>query len=237
MAVYAISDLHLSAAEDKPMDIFGGNWLGYMNKLQDNWRTKIGNDDTVIIPGDLGWAMNLESAIEDFRWLYKMPGKKILLKGNHDYWWTTLTKMYRFLDDNNISEISFLFNNSYERDGMAICGTRGWICPEDENFKPEDAVIYKREIERLKTSVSAAKTMVNNGKAHTIIAVMHFPPFDSRRQETEFTEIICNSGIKVCIYGHLHSEGVRNAVEGLYNGVEYKLVSSDYLNFTPLLLD
>ncbi len=232
MALYAISDLHLALSIDKPMDIFGEKWANYMQRLEDNWKDVVRPEDYVIIPGDISWATYLEQAEEDFKFIDSLPGRKIISKGNHDYWWTTHSKLELFLTGNNFSSISFMHNNSVKVGSTAICGTRGWICPGDDGFNAEDRKIYSRELQRLELSIKSALS----NDTDNIIAALHYPPFNSKKQPTEFLEIMKKYGVKLCVYGHLHGEGFKNAVEGEIDGIVYKLVSADFLKFNPFRL-
>lgn len=230
MAVYAISDLHLSYGVNKPMDIFGERWTNYMDRLKNNWEKTVENDDYVLIPGDISWATYLEQAIKDFEFIDNLPGRKIISKGNHDYWWTTMSKLNKFLEENNFKTIEFMHNNSYNIQDFIVCGTRGWKCPGDDGFNQEDKKIYERELNRLELSLSKAKCSTDNEK---IIVIMHYPPFNSSQEPSEFVEIMREYNVKKCLYGHLHGNSFNSAVEGNVEGIEFKLVSSDYLNFIP----
>ena len=230
MSVYTISDLHLPLGIDKPMDVFGTVWENYTEKLRENWQTAVSEDDTVVIGGDFCWATYIEQAYKDFEFLSVLPGKKVILKGNHDYWWTTKKKMDEFLQANKFNNIDFLQNNSYivkagGRD-IGICGTRGWSMP---NAKDYDAAIFSREVQRLELSIQSAAD-----KADEIIVFMHYPPVSSDYLTTGFTEVMNRYGIKKCIYGHLHAKAHSFALQGDVNGIEYTLVSADYMNFMPL---
>ena len=229
MAVYAISDLHLSYGIDKPMDIFGDRWVNYMDKLKENWEEIVKEDDYVLIPRDISWATYLEQAIKDFQFIENLPGRKIISKGNHDYWWTTMSKLNIFLEKNNFKTIEFIHNNSYNIQGFIVCGARGWKCPGDDGFSQEDKKIYERELNRLKLSLSNAKPIGEE----EIIVMMHYPPFNSSKEPSEFVEIMGEYGVKKCLYGHLHGGSFNSAVEGEVEGIDFKLVSSDYLNFKP----
>ena len=235
MSIYAISDLHLAKSIDKPMDVFGKAWSNYMDRIRCAWEETVACDDCVIVPGDISWATYLEQAVEDFRFIDALPGRKLILKGNHDYWWTTMGKLQKFLGDNNFRSIEFLHNNSFRIGKTIICGSRGWICPEDDDFTNEDMKIYKRELQRLELSLKSARC--EEEEDCRIIAALHFPPFNGRKSCGEFMEILQRFNVKTCIYGHLHGEGFRNAVVGSMEGIEFKLVSADYLGFTPLKLD
>lgn len=229
MAIYAIADLHLALGIDKPMDIFGGKWSNYMDKLKTNWLSTVGEGDCVIIPGDISWATYLENAFEDFKYLEELPGRKIISKGNHDYWWTTSSKLNKYLEANGLNTIAFMHNNSFALEDIIICGTRGWKCPGDEDFKKDDEKIYNREVDRLELSIKSVKE--DGGKRK--IAFMHYPPVTQKCQNSAFIDVMRKYGISECYYGHLHGEGIRGAIEGIYQGINFKLVSADYLNFTP----
>lgn len=225
MAIYTIADLHLSFNTNKPMNIFGTNWEDYEEKIKEDWLKKVTKEDYVILPGDFSWAMYLEETKKDFEFINQLPGKKILLKGNHDYWWTTVTNMRKFLKENNFENIDFLHNNSYEIEGKIIVGTRGWILSEE----PEDKRLTKREADRLELSIINGIKEYGNEKE--IIAFMHYPPITKNYQNTEYIEILKKYNIKKCYYGHLHSSSIQDAAQGVIDGIEYKLVSSDGVNF------
>lgn len=201
MAIYAISDLHLSFGSNKPMDIFGVNWENHAQKIKYNWKNKVNENDLVLLPGDFSWAMNLKDTYMDFEYLNNMPGKKLLLKGNHDYWWTTLKKMREYLNENDFKNIDFLYNNSYEFENKIIVGTRGW----QEGEKKEDIKIIKRENTRLKLSL--INGIEKYGKDKEIIVCMHYPPFIKEEDPNmDFISLMKQYNVKTCIYGHLHGE-------------------------------
>jgi hypothetical protein len=233
MSIYVIGDLHLSFAVDKPMDIFGDNWEKHAEKIKKNWIEKVKPDDTVVLPGDFSWATYLEESKADFEFLNSLPGKKILSKGNHDYWWTTVTKMRQFLKDNHFENIDFLYNNSYLVENKIIVGTRGWVT----NFKSTDnAKILKRENDRLKISIEDG--IRKYGADKEIIAFIHYPPFfkEQAPDEFNFIQMMKKYNVKKCIYGHLHGESHSEAIEGVIDGIEYILASSDYLKFDLIKL-
>ena len=223
MAIYAIADLHLSLNTDKPMDIFGPNWENHYKKIEIDWKEKVNENDTVLIPGDFSWETYLENTYKDFEFLNNLPGKKILLKGNHDYWWTTLTNIRNYLKQNNFNTIEILFNNSYEIENYMIAGARGW-----DYTNQNDRKIIEREINRLELSLKDAKAKNPN---KPIIVCMHYPPILRDNKKNEFTEILERYNVKCCIYGHLHGKSQSNIIEGLYNDIEYKMVSCDYTDF------
>ena len=238
MAVFAISDLHLSLGVNKPMDMFGGNWVNYTVRIKQEWEKIITEYDSVIIPGDISWATYLEQSTEDFEFLNALPGEKIVLKGNHDYWWTTLKKLNDFMQKNKFYTIKFLHNNCYKVNNIVLCGTRGWKCPGDEDFDEEDRKIYLRELQRLELSLKCAKKASEEESPHLpIIAVMHYMPFNTKKQPSDFIQMLKEYNVKMCLYGHLHGDGIKNAVEGIIDGIDYKLISADYLEFKPIKLE
>lgn len=228
MSIYVIADLHLSFGVDKPMDIFGNNWENHAEKIKKNWIEKVKPEDTVILPGDFSWATYLEESKADFEYLNSLPGKKIMSKGNHDYWWTTVSKMRTFLKENNFENIDFLHNNSFLVENKIIVGTKGWVT----NFKAkENSKILKRENMRLELSIQDG--IKNFGDDKEIIVFIHYPPFykEPVAEEFDFIKTMHKYNIKRCYYGHLHGDSHKEAVEGLIDGIEYKLISSDFLNF------
>ncbi|NSW91470.1 MAG: metallophosphoesterase [Firmicutes bacterium] len=237
MAIFVISDLHLALGVNKPMDMFGDRWINYMGRLKKSWEDVVSDGDYVIIPGDISWATYLEQSYEDFKFLNALPGKKIILKGNHDYWWTTLRKLETFMEKNNFFTIKFLHNNCYKIENIILCGTRGWKCPGDDEFGEEDKRIYYRELQRLELSLKCAAKITGNTSPESIIVAMHYIPFNTKRESSDFVEIMQRYNVKMCLYGHLHGEGIRSVVEGKIGEIEYRLVSADYLEFKPMRLD
>ncbi|MBR3324956.1 MAG: metallophosphoesterase [Clostridia bacterium] len=231
MSVYAIGDLHLSFNEEKPMDIFGQKWKKHEIQIEYNWLRTIKNDDLVILPGDFSWAINIQDALKDFQFLNRLPGKKVFIKGNHDYWWTTLKSMYEFLDENEIDSVDFIMNNAIEYENVIVVGTRGWSFNDTENSEK----MLNREVIRLKNSINYAKENFDLNKK--IICAMHYPPITKTMVEeniqSDYLELLKKYDIKNCLYGHLHGMSHSEAVEGAIDGVNLKLVSSDYLNFIP----
>lgn len=224
MALYAIGDLHLSLGAPKPMDVFGGKWVSYMEKLKEGLSV-IGENDTTVLCGDLSWALGLDNAREDFAWIDQIPGRKIILKGNHDYWWSTASKFYKFCAENGFSDQYILNNNCYDYGPWAICGTRGWFYEEDRSGQ-HDAKVFNRELMRLEASLKAA------GDRNKMV-FLHYPPRYRGYECREIIELMQTYGVRRCFYGHLHSDSHKLAIEGLYGGIEYKLVSADYTDFKP----
>ena len=223
MALYAIGDTHLSLGTDKPMDVFGGGWSGYVDKLQAGF-AEIGPEDTVVLCGDLSWGMGLEQARKDFAFLDALPGRKILLKGNHDYWWTTAAKMERFFVENGFSTLEILHNNCRLYGDVALCGTRGWFYEEDR--EGHGAKIFNRELIRLEASLKAA------GEREKY-CFLHYPPLYQGYRCQEIIDLLERYQVSRCFYGHLHGGSHRLAISGRQGGVEYALVSADYLGFQP----
>lgn len=224
MALYAIGDLHLSLGAEKPMDIFGGNWLGYMDKLKAGLSVITENDTTVLL-GDLSWSLDLDGARLDFAWINDIPGRKIILKGNHDYWWSTASKFYKFCQTNGFENQFILNNNHYEYDGWAICGTRGWFF-EEERSGEHDEKVFKRELLRLEASLKSAGELPK-------IVFLHYPPRYRGYQCDEILQLLQKYEVRRCFYGHLHGPSHKLAMEGLWDGVEFRLVSADFLDFKP----
>lgn len=235
MAVYGISDLHLAKDIDKPMDVFSSVWDRYMEKIEENWKAAIKPEDTVLIPGDISWATYLNEIDKDFTFIESLPGKKILSRGNHDYWWTTLKKMERYIEEHNFSSISFLQNKAIEVEDMILGATRGWLLPGDSNFGEGDVHIYEREILRLELCI---KDMERLDPEHTRkrVIMMHYPPINKTTSNTGFTEKLNEGEVDLCLYGHLHGKGHSIAKEGDVDGTYYKCISADYLGFAPILL-
>lgn len=231
MSIYIIGDLHLSFSQDKPMSIFGQNWEGHTEKIREDWLKKVKPEDTVILAGDFSWATYLEETYADFCYLNELPGKKILLKGNHDYWWTTVTSMKRYLQEKEIENVDFLFNNSFEIENKVFVGTRGWALLDSENSQK----MIKREVDRLELSIKSA--IEQYGEEKEMIAIMHYPPISTSSMkneytyESEFLEIMKQYHIKTCYYAHLHGASHKDAIEGEIEGINFKLISADYLDF------
>lgn len=233
MKIFAIGDLHLSFDErvQKPMDVFGGQWVGHADRLKEQWLQTVSPDDLVIICGDISWGLRLEEAAADFEWIRCLPGKKLIFKGNHDLWWQSAGKLNRLYGDESMV---FIQNQCYvaETEGrkIAVCGSRGWICPGDDDFTSADRKIYDRELNRLRLSLEEGK----KSGAEQMIGVLHFPPTNDKLQASGFTELMTNYGVTTCVYGHLHGrEAFKNALTGNLNGVRYELVSLDYLEAEP----
>lgn len=234
MAIFAISDLHLSTNTDKSMEVFGDKWADYMQRIRDNWCCTVGKDDTVVIGGDVSWEMKLSDCVSDFEFINDLPGRKIISKGNHDYWWETASKHSSFLANNGFENIDFIYNNAYCSEGVAICGTRWWDDPTTDGFDDEDLKIYNHELVRLENSLKQA---LKSG-CNTTLVVLHYPPFTTEGNvNKDIAALFEKYNVSRCIYGHLHGAGLKNAVEGCFDGVNYSLTSADFLGFTPLKIN
>lgn len=225
MALYAIGDLHLCLGAPKPMDVFGGAWVGYMDKLKAGLGV-IGPEDTTVLLGDLSWALGLGEARRDFAWINAIPGRKLIVKGNHDYWWSTAAKFQKFCQENGFSDLHLLNNNAYEYDGMALCGTRGWFF-EEEKSGQHDEKVFRRELMRLEASLKAAGDLPK-------MVFLHYPPRYRGYECPEILALLEKYQVRRCFYGHLHGGSHKLAMEGQWDGVDFRLVSADYLNFQPL---
>ncbi len=234
MSVFAISDLHLSTNTDKSMEAFGDRWTDYTRRISENWRRMVGEGDTVILGGDISWEMRLEGCVSDFEYINSLPGRKIISKGNHDYWWETAAKHKAFLESNGFENIEFLYNNAYSADGIAICGTRWWNDPTSDGFGTEDLKIYRHEILRLEASLERARSL----NCEKTVAVLHYPPFDALgRVNVDVGGLFERYGVDVCLYGHLQGVGIKTAVEGKFGATNYHLTSADYLDFCPIRIN
>ena len=227
MALYAIGDLHLCLGAEKPMDIFGGAWVGYMDKLQQGLSV-VKPEDTIVLLGDLSWALELSQATADFAWINRIPGRKIILKGNHDFWWSTAAKFYNFCERNGFQDMFILNNNHYVYEDVAICGTRGWFFEEDRSGA-HDEKVFRRELIRLEASLQSA------GDKQKMV-FLHYPPRYKGYECGEILELLQKYGVRNCFYGHLHGASHGLAMQGLWDGIDYRLVSADKLDFQPFLV-
>ncbi len=225
--LFAIGDTHLSLGTDKPMDIFGG-WNNYVERLEKNWRSVVGDGDTVLIAGDISWGMSLEAAKADFAFLDSLPGRKLLMKGNHDYWWETKHKMDGFFESNGFSSLEILFNNAYRVGNISVAGTRGWFYDAEAESVQK---VLNREVCRLRASIACAKQL--GGET---VVFLHYPPVSLKQCCNEFVEVLEQEGIKRCYYAHLHGDSIRQAYIGEYNGINFSLISNDFLGFCPKMI-
>lgn len=224
MSLYAIADLHLSLSSGKPMNIFPG-WDNHVERLEKNWQATVSPDDTVVVPGDISWAINFDEAKADFDFINRLNGHKVIMKGNHDYWWNSMAKMNRFLEENGFDTITIVHNNYYPYGEYGICGTRGWIKDTEE---PADAKVLAREAGRLETSIKAA---LADGKKP--IVFLHYPPIFANDHNREILDVLFQYDIKTCYYGHLHGNAHRYAVCGEVDGINYQLIAGDFVQFCP----
>ena len=224
MKFYAISDLHISASASKPMDVFGGNWVGYLDKIRADWEEKVNADDVVMIGGDISWAMNTEEARPDIETIKDLPGKKVMIKGNHDYWWSGIGKVRDMLPEGFYA----LQNDAIKFGNAVICGSRGWSVPGSPDFKEQDEKIYRRETERFRLSLKEAVKLLEDGDR--LIALIHYPPFNARRDSSAFTDIFEEFGVNSVIYGHLHGKNVRADKLVIKNGIKYYLTACDQVD-------
>ena len=227
MALYAIGDLHLSFANDKPMDVFGEVWRDHAEKLRQGFSC-VSPEDLTVLCGDLSWAMGLDESLADFRFMDALPGKKLILKGNHDYWWSTAAKAKRFFADNGIESLDVLNNNCFFYGDYALCGTRGWFYEEEKGVE-HDRKIMRREIMRLEASLKAA------GEREKLV-FLHYPPIYQSYECPEILELLRQHRVKLCCYGHIHGRGISAAFRGWREGTEFRIVSADAVNFTPVKL-
>ena len=228
MALFAIADLHLSFGVSKPMDLFGEHWENHPAKIEENWRAKVGPEDTVILPGDFSWGMTFQESARDFQYLENLPGKKILLKGNHDYWWSTASKMKEFFALQGFTTLEILYNNAYLVEGIALAGTRGWMVDDGQDEKQNDK-IFNRECGRLELSLQAARKLSDG----PLYAFLHYPPVLKNYTYQPMLEIMKKYGVSRCYYGHIHGRAQHGAFCGERDGILFELVACDFLGFSP----
>lgn len=229
MSLFTIGDLHLSFSSDKPMDIFKG-WDNHVDRLYENWQEAVSDEDTVVIVGDISWGMSLENAKADFDFIHRLNGKKIILRGNHDYWFATKQKCDNFFEQSGFSSIKMLFNNAFEYGDYSICGTRGWVNEQGEASSADQKVIA-REAGRLKLSLEEGKKL-----SKPPIAFLHYPPVYYVNKNEKILSVLHEYGVKKCFYGHIHGSGFQYAIDGIFEGIDYRLVSCDYVDFKPVLV-
>lgn len=227
MSIFVIADLHLSFGVEKPMDVFAG-WQDHWQRIEKNWRKLVKETDTVVIPGDISWGLTLEEALPDFQFIHDLPGQKIISKGNHDYWWQTAKKLQEFLDKNGFDSIRFLHNNSFEVEDYIICGTRGWIF---ENGQQQDEKVILREAGRLRASLDYLKSDKEK------IVFLHYPTIYQEQRANHIINTLKEYNITRCFYGHLHGKTINYAFNGISDGIKYKLISRDAIDFCPYIID
>ena len=231
MRIFAIGDPHLSAVNPKPMNVFGGNWDNHLERIQAAWRASVSDEDLVLVPGDISWAMQLEDAAPDLESLGILPGRSVIIRGNHDYWWSSLRKVRSILPSN----MQAIQNDALDFGSVVVAGTRLWTSPGSQVFKTEeDEKIYRREIGRLELSLQAAKKLRREDQP--LIVMLHYPPFNERTEDNEATQLLAAYDADIVVYGHLHDKSTRYAFEGEWNGIVYHLTSCDHLDFVPKLI-
>ena len=225
MSLFAIGDLHLPGGDDKPMDVFGEQWEGHFERISRDWRARVRPEDTVLIPGDISWAMQLSHAVPDLRLIGELPGRKVLCKGNHDYWWSSITQVRSALPEG----MQAVQHSAVDLGDSVVCGTRGWIIPtQDTPLSPEDEKLYTRELMRMDMALQAAAKLRAD---RPLVVMMHFPPLYALERDTEFARLFERCGVHTVVYGHLHGAGIRAGFNGEHHGVRYRLVSCDSLDF------
>lgn len=235
MAIYALADLHLALSNpEKSMDVFGSRWEGYIDRVRDNWINTVTDADTVLIPGDISWATYIDKAEEDFRFISELPGQKLLSRGNHDFWWTTMKKMEDFFEAEGFANLQLVRTNVVEADGCLISGTRGWMIESRDSIEgSENRKIYERE--RLRISMCVDKlNEADPDHARKHILMIHYPPITANREFTEFAQLISEGGVDICVYGHLHGKAHKKAFEGDFGGCRFICSSADYVSFCPV---
>lgn len=228
--IFVISDLHLPGADDKSMDLFGPHWQGHFEKIREDWLRRVGDNDIVLIPGDISWAMRLADAMADLRMIAMMPGNKVMIKGNHDFWWSSVSRVRAELPQ----MMYVLQNDALQLGGVVFCGTRGWISPGAEVDDEDNRMIYRRELARLDLSLRAARQIDQEGR---LVALCHFPPCGSRGEDSPVTELLERYGVSDVVYGHLHGPACASAFTGAKNGIRYWFASCDCVGFSLLELD
>jgi predicted phosphohydrolase len=230
MALFVIADLHLSLGSSKPMDVFRG-WENYVERLEKKWRAIVTEEDTVVIAGDISWGMSLPESREDFRWLHCLPGQKILMKGNHDYWWSTKTKIESFFQEEGFTSLHVLHNNSFLVEGKAICGSRGWLYNAE---KDDDVKIVNREVGRLNASLDDAQKRFPEAEP---IVFLHYPPVYGNMTCDGILQVLKERNIRRCYFGHIHgNQASKRAIKGEWEGIQMHLISCDYVGFLPVLI-
>ncbi|MBR4459731.1 MAG: metallophosphoesterase [Clostridia bacterium] len=230
MKLFAIADLHLPGGDDKPMEVFGPHWEGHFARISEDWRARVSDEDAVLIPGDISWAMQLSHAVPDLQAIGALPGRKFLIKGNHDYWWSSLTRVQAAMPEG----MKALQHSAADAGPWVICGTRGWVFPTgDELLAAEDRRIYERELLRLEMALREARKLAErpDGTEKPIVAMLHYPPLYDAQRDTAFTAMLTRYGVHTAVYGHLHGAGIRAGWNGTHGGVRYLLTSCDSLGF------
>ena len=235
MSIYALADLHLALSNpEKSMDVFGSRWEGYIDRIRDNWTNTVTGADTVLIPGDISWATYIDKACEDFRFISELPGRKLLSRGNHDFWWTTMKKMEEFFESSGFNNLQFVRTNVVEAEGCLISGTRGWMIESKDSLDGSDnRKIYEREKLRIQMCVDKLNE-ADPGHLKTRLLMIHYPPITAKQEFTEFAQLISDGKVDICVYGHLHGKAHKKAFEGDFGGTKFICSSADYVEFCPV---
>ena len=235
MAIYALADLHLALSNpEKSMDVFGSRWEGYIDRVRDNWINTVTDADTVLIPGDISWATYIDKAEEDFRFISELPGNKLLSRGNHDFWWTTMKKMEEYFETRGFTNLHFIRTNVVEADGCLVSGTRGWMIESRDSIEGSDnRKIYEREKMRIEMCLDKLNE-ADPDHAKTHILMIHYPPITAKQEFTEFAQLMADGGVDICVYGHLHGKAHKKAFEGEFGGTKFICSSADYVEFCPV---
>lgn len=228
MSLFAIADTHLSLGTDKPMDVFGG-WADYVSRLEKNWNSVVNDNDYVVIAGDVSWAMNFDELKQDFDFINKLNGKKIILKGNHDFWWNTKKKIDKFIEENDFSFLQIIHNSAVKVGEFVVCGSRGWLFDSESQ---QDLKVFNREMIRLKMSIDQAKQLQGEP-----IVFLHYPPISSSECCYEILSLLKEEKISRCFYGHLHGLAAKMAINKNIDGIKFSLISADFLEFCPILIE
>jgi hypothetical protein len=235
VAIYALADLHLALSNpEKSMDVFGSRWEGYIDRVRDNWINTVTDADTVLIPGDISWATYIDKAEEDFRFISELPGNKLLSRGNHDFWWTTMKKMEEYFETRGFTNLQFIRTNVVEADGCLVSGTRGWMIESRDSIEGSDnRKIYEREKMRIEMCLDKLNE-ADSDHAKTHILMIHYPPITAKQEFTEFAQLMADGGVDICVYGHLHGKAHKKAFEGEFGGTKFICSSADYVEFCPV---
>ena len=235
MSIFALADLHLALSNpEKSMDVFGSRWEGYIDRVRDNWINTVTDADTVLIPGDISWATYVDKAEEDFRFISELPGQKLLSRGNHDFWWTTMRKMEEYFAEKGFTNLQFVRTNVIEADGCLISGTRGWMIESRDSLEGSDnRKIYERERLRIQMCVDKLNE-VDPDHSRKHILMIHYPPITAKLEFTDFAQLIADGGVDICVYGHLHGKAHKKAFEGDFGGAKFICSSADYVEFCPV---
>jgi len=235
VAIYALADLHLALSNpEKSMDVFGSRWEGYIDRVRDNWINTVTDADTVLIPGDISWATYIDKAEEDFRFISELPGNKLLSRGNHDFWWTTMKKMEEYFETRGFTNLQFIRTNVVEADGCLVSGTRGWMIESRDSIEGSDnRKIYERERLRIQMCVDKLNE-VDPDHSRKHILMIHYPPITAKQEFTDFAQLIADGGVDICVYGHLHGKAHKKAFEGDFGGTKFICSSADYVEFCPV---